>query len=51
MTAGTWAIIFGIICALIAEGQDRSIVWGFIWGYLFGLLAVIVYIIIDKKEN
>ena len=51
MEAGTWSIIFAVICALIADEQDRSIIWGLVWGYLFGLLAVIVYLIIGKKEN
>ena len=47
----TYSIIFGIICAIVADTQDRNLFLGFLWGYLFGLLALIVYLIIGKKEN
>lgn len=45
------SILLGIICAIVADTQDRNLFLGFLWGYLFGLLAVIVYLIIGKKEN
>lgn len=45
------SILLGIICAIVADCQDRNLFLGFIWGYLFGLLALIVYLIIGKKEN
>ena len=46
----TYSIIFGIICAAIADFKNRSLVWGFIWGCLFGVLAAIIYLLVDKKE-
>ena len=45
------SILLGIICAIVANYQDRNLILGFLWGYLFGLLALIVYLIIGKKEN
>ena len=51
MSSSFWYLFCGIVCALIADEQNRSTIWGFILGLLFGLLAVIVYLIIGKKEN
>lgn len=45
------SILLGIICAVVADCQDRNLILGFVWGCLFGILALIIYLIIGKKET
>jgi hypothetical protein len=46
------ALIFGTICAVVANGKGRSAVGWFFIGFLFGLIAlIIVCIISDIKEQ
>lgn len=44
------SVLYGIICALIAGEQDRNMLWGFICGLIFGIVAVIIYLIIGRKD-
>ena len=38
------------ICAAIAYKQGRSLWWGIFFGIFFNIIAIIVYLIIGKKE-
>lgn len=46
-------LIFGVICALVANGKGRSAVGWFFLGFLFGLISLIIVCVISdlKKEE
>ena len=46
-----WSLIFAAICGAVAHKQKRSVGWGIFFGLLFGIVALIVYLIIGKKET
>jgi len=50
MSFSAWHIFCAIVCGLIALEEERSGAWGIIWGAIFGLLAILIYIVIGKKN-
>lgn len=45
------ALVFSVLCALIANAKNRSVLTAIICGFLFGIFAIIYYIAVDKKEE
>lgn len=51
MTTLIFSIFFAICCGVIANNKNRSIGLAVFCGAAFGIFALIVYLLLDKKQT
>lgn len=43
-------ISFAICCGIVADVNNRDMVLGVIFGFFFGIFALIIYLLLGKKQ-
>jgi len=51
MTVLLLAMFFAICCGIIASNKNRSVGLAIFCGFFFGIFALIIYLLLGKKEK